>query len=199
MKTHNLKKFKTTKKLAKWYDQKYKDMGMGWQCPKDAAESYISFIGLPISIRLKLLDVGCGDGDFLSHVVKYIPNSIGMDISEVAIDMAKKRELSAQFVVHDIEKIEADANIFDYITYLGSLEHCINIDKALSNTYTLLKNDGRLWVYVPNEEWQHFDQPNETTHTDKEWLKIFEINNFKMIKHLRINDCSQFLLVKDLP
>jgi ubiquinone/menaquinone biosynthesis C-methylase UbiE len=199
METHELTKFKNSKDLGKWYDQKYTEMGGGWKVGQEEALRIIDWAEFAVDSGMDLLDIGCGDGDFIYYVCKYF-QCWGIDLSAVGIKHAEKLELwpGTAFTVEDIEDTNFVSESFNYLTSLGSIEHCISIPKALAQCYRIMKNDGKFFVLVPNELWQHFDQPQETTHTDKEWAKLFTDAGFKIVKKNRRQDLTDFLLVKDI-
>lgn len=194
METHELKQFETTEELASWYNQKYSEMGKGWDCPRDAALQYIAFMELPRDRRETLLDVGFGSGDFMQVVWEYV-TPVGIEISTTAIDQAKLAHPTLKFEHGDIETYTSSEK-FGFIASIGSIEHCIDVPKALQNIHKLLKDDGKAYMLVPNEKWIHMDQPNEVTHTDDEWLDLFIKAGFTPVKYERILDISHFLLVK---
>lgn len=197
MKTHLLKKLKTTKGLAAWYDRKYASMGCGWDCPRSEALKYIEFMELPQDKNKRLLDVGCGQGHFTAIANEFV-ESFGIDISQFIINKAKETYPAVQFALGNIEEeiIPEIHNVVDYVASIGSIEHCVDVPQALRSIHTILKADGSFYALVPNEEWIHMDQVNEVTHTDEEWRALFTDAGFIETKYMRINDISHFLLKK---
>ena len=57
----------------------------------------------------------------------------------------------------------------------------------------LMTLKGKFMFYCPNEEWKHFDQPNERTMTDKEWTKLFAKHELKVTEKQRVNDNTRFI------
>ncbi len=196
--THSLNEFKTAEEMANWYDKKYTEMGGGWSIPEEQATKILDFMELPVNPvdKPSLLDVGCGQGHFISFASQRA-TCLGIDLSPVIIDKANSMFADhAQFLIADIEDFPYVKDMFDYVTTVGSMEHCLHIDLAFKKVYEILKQNGKFFVLVPNEEWQHFDQPQEQTHTDEEWIDIFTKAGFKISKQLRQQDLSWFLLVK---
>jgi len=192
--THQLEAFTNSSDLGHWYDNKYTDMTDGWDCPREVALSYLGFMGVTQANKEKrLLDVGCGAGHFIKTAEELV-SCVGIDLSSVGIELAKKRCPGSEFKVADIEVQDKELGQFDYITSVGSVEHCISIQSALSNIKNMLKPNGLFFALVPNEQWQHFDQPHETTHTDLEWRRIFDEAGLKEVAASRNQDLSLFLL-----
>ena len=178
------KKIETTEELAKWYDAKYKEMGGCWVTPAEECERHLDALGVTAEEEWRwLLDVGCGGGHFLEQAEKRV-NCAGFEISEVARLECEQR-LHSSVYSSSIEKPIFVAGCFDYIVSLGSLEHIVDIGAALDNIHYLSKPDGKWYFYCPNELWQHFDQPNERTMTDPEWIALFAAHGLKTTKHVR--------------
>ena len=194
--THQMIRFDNAQELGAWYDQKYTEMGGGWKIGEEGARRIMEWSGIVADQSKVLLDVGCGDGDFIRTAQQYV-RCIGIDLSSVGIEYAKSMNLNAEFYVADIETYQHVPQV-DYITSLGSIEHCISIPNALSRCFANLRNKGKFYCLVPNELWKHFDQPQETTHTDEEWSHLFTKAGFSIEKIERRSDLTDFLLRKDV-
>jgi SAM-dependent methyltransferase len=98
----------------------------------------------------KVLDVGCAYGLML----KRFPNSFekyGTDISEYAINEAKKRLPRGTFSVSNAEeRLPFQDDFFDIAVCNNVSEHLENPSLALKNIFQVLKNDGLLYVTTPN-------------------------------------------------
>lgn len=98
----------------------------------------------------KVLDVGCAYGFMLER----FPDSFekfGVDVSEYAISVAKKRLPSAVFAVSDAEKrLPFQEDTFDTIICNDVLEHLENPAVALENIKRVLKKGGILYINTPN-------------------------------------------------
>jgi len=107
------------------------------------------------SENIKILDLGCGDGNSEIYFRKYFPSAkiYGIDISEKSIAIAKSRNIpECYFNVYDGENIPYDDNVFDIIFIAGVLHH---IDEKyhhsiLKSCYRVLKNSGRIYVFEHN-------------------------------------------------
>lgn len=133
--------------------------------------SYISFIVDKLkSLSFdSLIDVGCGDGKFLSELDKRIPGKIlsGVDYSRRAIGLAKIVSPGIDYTYGDISAEETIKNIFDAATLIETLEHIHpnKINAFISSIARILKKDGLLIVSVPSiiekpdsHHFQHFDE-----------------------------------------
>lgn len=139
----------------------------------------------------KLLDIGCGVGDFIHTAEEHGWQCTGVEPSEEAKAIAKKRIQADIYSSEDLEKIP-DAT-FDVITMWHVLEHVDDIKWQVSQLQRLIKNDGKIVIAVPNyksydatyykEKWAAYDVPRHLNHFNKETLvKIFKTNNLNLIK-----------------
>jgi len=101
----------------------------------------------------KLLDVGCGMGDFLEAFSFYRPkyNFFGIDISAKAISQAKKRNLNINFKVADAQKLPFKDNTFDVVTCFDLIEHVKYPKLVLSEIHRVLKKRGIFHGFIPTE------------------------------------------------
>ena len=186
------KRIKTTKRLAEWYDKKYEEMGGVWATPVDEINIHLDVLEVPADNTLRLLDIGCGDGNFMVEANKRV-NCSGVEISWYAYKQSRGKGLDTHLIsAEDMPIFEDDE--FDFVVSIGSLEHIVNIGKALNEIHRILK--GRFMFYCPNETWRHFDQPNERTMTDEEWTKLFKKHGLKVTRKQRVGDNTRFIGVK---
>ena len=98
---------------------------------------------------IKILDVACGSGVFLSILAGEYPQLYGADRSQIGLEIAKKNCGTCQFAVLDIEK-ESLPGEFDFITCMNALEEMKNDEVALANMGKMLKAGGYLIIVTPH-------------------------------------------------
>ncbi|MCK5298069.1 MAG: class I SAM-dependent methyltransferase [Candidatus Heimdallarchaeota archaeon] len=101
------------------------------------------FISL-IKEKGKVLDIGCGVGlPYTKYLSDYF-EVIGIDISEVQIDRAKKNVPKAQFYVKDMTELDFPEATFDGIIAYYSIIHVPREEqyKLFVNLYRMLKPNG---------------------------------------------------------
>jgi ubiquinone/menaquinone biosynthesis C-methylase UbiE len=100
--------------------------------------------------EINLLDMGCGDGEFLRHVNDKVKKN-GIDFSRTGIEKARQK-VKGNFYVGDINETGFNDSCFDIITIIETLEHVDNPEDTLRETKRLLKNGGKLIISVPHPE-----------------------------------------------
>ena len=101
------------------------------------------------SSNQNLIDVACGTGDIAKLFVKHVN-----ELSRIAcVDpnkgmISKGKEKLSKFkninwIISPAEKIPLSDNLFDFYTISFGLRNTVNIDKALSEAYRVLKPGGR--------------------------------------------------------
>ena len=101
----------------------------------------------------EILDYGCGIGSFTEKIIKYNPKKIiGIDISEISINKAKKKaeelKINVDYRVDNCEKTSFDNNSFDIVYGTGILHH-LQTEKCLDEIYRILKSNGNLVFIEP--------------------------------------------------
>jgi 2-polyprenyl-3-methyl-5-hydroxy-6-metoxy-1,4-benzoquinol methylase len=102
-----------------------------------------------------LLDVGCGNGSFLSNMKKLGWNVIGIEPDATAAEFAMDH-FSIPVIIGDIEKANLPGGSFDAITAHHVIEHLHDPIGFLKKCALLLKPNGMLVITTPNSEsWGH--------------------------------------------
>lgn len=96
-----------------------------------------------------LLDIGCGNGfiseQFLDRFVVH-----GLDVSENALSLAKKKGIVTQKIDENLTELPFESGSFDVVICLDVLEHLKDPEQMTREIHRVLKKDGRYIVCVPN-------------------------------------------------
>jgi ubiquinone/menaquinone biosynthesis C-methylase UbiE len=176
--------FKKDSDAAEWYDKRFFEFG-AFETTEKYNSLMLEWLGVKEKSNKKLLDIACGGGFFLRKAEKFA-ECFGVDFSSEALTQAKKN-CNANLILASASSLPFKDNSFDFISCLGSLEHFIEMEKALNEMQRVLKNKGKANFYVPNSNFILFKlnkatyyQPNERLASLKEWKKVIE-------KHFLIN------------
>lgn len=102
----------------------------------------------------KILDVGCGEGEFLEICQEARLDCFGVDISSYALTKAKKN-VKGEFLQLDVEeeKLPYHDNFFDVATSFDLVEHLANPELIFGELRRVLKEDGVLFLTTPNGDY----------------------------------------------
>jgi SAM-dependent methyltransferase len=154
--------------------------------------------GIPRPVRATLgstsrvLDVGCGAGEFLSQIQRETGCSVaGLDLSEAAAKRASE-VLGTDVFCGTLADAPWAPGSFDLITAWWSLEHMPDPERALMKVHELLKPGGHALIAVPNSRsvvaklfrgrWYHLDCPRHYhLWTPASLRRLLERTNFSHV------------------
>lgn len=137
-----------------------------------------------------VLDIGAGTGDFLLTCKKRGWNTFGTEPNLKARDVAKQKGI---YLEADLSKFKKQQ--FEVITLWHVLEHVPNLSELISELNSLLAENGRIIVAVPNFNsfdasyygsfWAAFDVPRHLWHFSRSAIhKIFSKEKIRVEKIL---------------
>lgn len=139
----------------------------------------------------ELLDVGCGTGHFLSAASAKGFHAIGLEPDEDARKFAQEQNNVKVCPISELYSLRE--NTFDVITMWHVLEHVYHLNEDVAQLKKLLKNNGYLFVAVPNmnsydanyykEYWAAYDVPRHLYHFQKlDIERLFLNHGFELKK-----------------
>lgn len=96
----------------------------------------------------RLLDVGCGNGNFIEFAQRAGWQAAGVDNDPVAVATARVRGLNV--VEGTLDLLDGESACYDRITLSHVLEHVFDPWDMLARCHRLLKPGGVLWLETPN-------------------------------------------------
>ena len=98
----------------------------------------------------RLLDVGCGNGDFLGVAQRAGWKGVGVELDAKAAATARERGFDVR--LGGIEVLDPENERFDGVTLSHVIEHVHNPLEVLRACRRLLKRGGWIWLETPNIE-----------------------------------------------
>ena len=165
--------------------QKFSWYYMDWKWEYDKALAFIK----PGD---KILEIGCGQGDFIAKLKKNGATCVGLEFNDAALAMCEKKGLNVKN--ETIQKHAAgNREKYDIVCSFQVMEHIAEIGNAIRASLAVLKTGGKLIISVPNnlgflrhDKFNRFNMPpHHMGRWDKTSLKnlekIFDINLSEII------------------
>ncbi|MCI0406573.1 MAG: class I SAM-dependent methyltransferase [candidate division Zixibacteria bacterium] len=138
----------------------------------------------------RLLEVGCGEGNFLRRAQKDFNFACGADLSKEGLASAARHGLLLTRA--DAEKLPYKSACFDFLVAFDLVEHLPGPEKFFAEAARVLKNGGELVLTTPNpeslgsrlkkEKWfGHQDPTHCSIKNAGGWRKIFAAAGFEVI------------------
>src|SRR3989338_2906930 len=127
----------------------------------------------------KILDVGCGIGQFEQKLQNL--NITGLDNSEEMLIEARKRS-DKKFILGNAEKLRFKDSSFDAVFYVATLEFIDDYKKSIDEAVRVLEPEGKLVVMLLNPESEYFK-----AHMQK------EDSYFRKIKHTNLQEIEDYI------
>ena len=99
----------------------------------------------------KVLEIGCGQGDFIKKLKDNNIDAIGLEFNDQAIEKCRAKGL---IVAKQTIEEHASGNqaVYDVVCSFQVMEHIANINSALTASLQALKKGGQLIISVPNND-----------------------------------------------
>ena len=140
----------------------------------------------------QLLDIGSGTGAFVNEMKQHDWQVTGLEPDADAATVAKQLYNIELKSINEFYHLPADS--FDAITLWHVMEHVHDLSAYVQQLKMLLKEDGKLFIAVPNytskdaaiynEYWAAYDVPRHLYHFSPGSMKVLmEKNGMKLLTH----------------
>ncbi|MEI7899616.1 MAG: class I SAM-dependent methyltransferase [bacterium] len=140
--------------------------------------------------RIRLLDIGCGPGHFLSRLDRSVFEPRGLEPVGEAVEAAKKSGLDV--AQGDVLVTPLGAAAHDVVTLWHVLEHISQPDAALACIHAALAPQGLVVIATPNtrsvacrrgrEHWFHLDAPRHLhLFNESNLIRLLEKSGFEVV------------------
>jgi len=122
---------------------------------RDTTLSLCDRFGEVINPTVRTLDVGSGQGGIAAFWPHH--NIVGVEISEVAVKLAREAYPAVKFVCCAIEKFELGAGMapFDLVVAQESIEHWTDVPKGLQAIHQAMRPHATFVLTTPNRDSLH--------------------------------------------
>ena len=147
-------KYKVTKQIKQFPKEYFTDIYISRTRERAAVYQYrLAQIIKKMPKMQRILDVGCALGEFLSQCDRLKIKTYGMDVSEYAVNQARKNTKAA-LTVHDATTSPwpYKNNFFDVVTIFDVIEHVKPTDSLFAEALRVLKPGGFLYATTRNDQ-----------------------------------------------
>ena len=143
----------------------------------------------------RVLDVACGQGEWLRSLSALGAVTAGVDISAVALQVCKKHLPHAGLYCASAEHLPLRNQRFDFVSCLGALEHFPDPRTALREMTRVAKPSALFLLLVPNAGFlprrlglysgTHQAKVREDVRSLREWQDLFESAGLRILYRWR--------------
>lgn len=98
----------------------------------------------------KVLEIGCGRGNFLINKIPTNFIKFGLDYSEKAIEQARLKAATIDFMVGDATKLPYNDRLFQFVYSIEVIEHVKDGKSFISEIDRVLDINGYVFLQTPN-------------------------------------------------
>ncbi len=145
----------------------------------------------------KVLDIGCGVGNFTKLVKEKHPKCEiwGTDISDSIIKLDKLENPDIKYLAQTIGyQNQVPLRYFDIVFCGETIEHLDEPDILFQDAYKMLKTGGKLIITTPNKD--HIKSEEHVWFFEKEDVeRLFEYNGFKDVEFVKLPDLEHVFVM----
>lgn len=121
-------------------------------CYRRAHQQCLDFIKNYIKDNTRILEIGCGTGNFLHRLEKMNKNFevFGIDESGKMIEIARRKFQNINFQEGLAENLPFVDNYFDFIVIIDAFYYFEDKNKVIAECFRVLKPNGFLFLYTPS-------------------------------------------------
>ncbi len=173
----------------------------------DTVETDLAFKMIHVEKGMKILDVGCGTGNFSIKLAKMGCSVTGIDISDNMLEIASKKaadeNLDIQFLHMDLNELNFKENKFDAVFSMAAFEFVNDEDapKALEGMLKVVKKNGQVLIGTisSNSSWGELYQDESfRKNTVFEYAKFKTLDDMKGWNKEKLVDSGQCLFISPL-
>ncbi|MBW4827539.1 MAG: class I SAM-dependent methyltransferase [Clostridiaceae bacterium] len=168
----------------------------------DEVETKCVFDLLKIKPGTKVLDVGCGTGNFSMKLARMGCKVTAIDISEEMLKVgktkAKKENLDIQFYNMNVYDLQFEANCFDAVISVTAFEFIKDTKRAIEEMFRVLNDNGQMVIGTINKDSQWGDMYLSKEFQENTVFKyaVFKTEeDLKQLKPDKLKDITKCLFI----
>lgn len=171
-------------RIQQFYDQRFAREGATAYRPKEAYRPYVELLrGVG-----RVLDIGCGSGHLLKIAEEAGLEVTGIDLSEESVALCNEY-VEGEVVQGRAEQLPFEADRFDAVTCIGTLEHVMDPETAVQEAQRVARPGATFLYVVPNKRFPlagtEQQKIREELKTGGAWRRFFRDNGFVILKELK--------------
>ena len=182
--------------FASQYDEWYKENKGKFI---DKVETDLAFKMLKIDKGMKILDIGCGTGNFSIKLAKMGCQVTGIDVSEVMLEIARAKAseevLQIEFINMDATDLRFRDSEFDIVVSMAAIEFISDVKRVVEGIFRVAKSGGQVLIGTINgeSEWGEFYKSkavrDSTVFKYADFKALQEMKTWKPENLLRTGEC----------
>ncbi len=169
----------------KWYDSKMGSFA-------DQVQTELAFSLFKPTAGMKILDVGCGTGNFSIKLAEMGCKVVGIDVSDEMLDKARKKakakDLNIEFHIMDVYNLDFSHETFDGVFSMAAFEFIKEPQNAYEEMYRVLKKNGHMLIGTINRKSSWGEMYLSKEFQEKTVFKYADFKSMDDLKSLNLKD-----------
>lgn len=151
----------------------------------DKVETGLAFKLIEIKEGMKILDVGCGTGNFSIKLAKMGCQVTGIDISDEMLNAARKKVAEQNLDINlynmNLYDLKFEDSTFDAVFSMSAFEFVEDVPKALDELFRVVKKNGQILIgtIAGNSSWSELYQSEAFKNTVFRYAKFITLEEIK--------------------
>jgi ubiquinone/menaquinone biosynthesis C-methylase UbiE len=181
----------------------YNKIGGNYNDTRSADKYILDVISSWLKNGEKILDLGCGTGNYTIAMKQSGFETFGVDPSEKMLKVAQQRNKNIEWCLGVAEKIPYPNNFFDGVFGTLTLHHWENIETAFTEIYRVIKFGGNVIFFTSTAEqmkeyWLNHYFPQMLRHSTKQMPSLKKICNAALKAGFEIQQSEKYFIQNDL-
>ena len=155
----------------------------------DSVESECAFSLFKIKKGMRILDIGCGTGNFSIKLAKKGCRVTGIDLSEKMLDLAREKTARENLLINyysmSVYNIKFPAGHFDAVFSMATFEFVEDMQKAINEVFRVCKNKGQIMIGTINRDSKWGELYNSEEFQKSTVFKYAQLRTLDELKQLK--------------